>query len=56
MRHARRHVRVEDEDGALLGLAEVLEHAIDIKFLGNRIVISEISLLKTGVSDNVVME
>jgi len=25
------HVRVEDEDGALLGLAEILEHAVEIE-------------------------
>lgn len=30
-RHATRHVRVEDEDRALLGLAEVLEHAVEIE-------------------------
>jgi hypothetical protein len=30
-RHAIRLVRVEDEDGALLGLAEVLEHGVEIE-------------------------
>jgi hypothetical protein len=47
---------LEKEDLLVLHFLEVFEHALHVKTLGHWIVIPEIFLLKTGISDDAVMK